>query len=211
MLDLYRDSFKKLEKKVGEIFSFLPILPNQYTLISVIFAFGSFYFLVKQRLILAIFFFLIAGFLDFIDGAVARYKNISTKTGAYLDTICDRYIEGILLFGMLFLPLPKILLPGFAWIFLIFFGSVITTYAKAAAKEKELVKQELKGGLLSRAERIILLIISLILGIFNFSWMTYLLIAIAILTNFTALQRINSAINPAPFLRQKKINKNYPN
>ena len=194
MLDLYKDSFKKLEKKVGRLFSFLPISPNQYTLISIFFAIFSFYFLIKQNLILAIFFFLIAGFLDFIDGAVARYKNISTKIGAYLDTICDRYVEGILLLGMLFLPLPKILLPAYVWIFLILFGSLITTYAKAAAKEKELVKQELKGGLLSRAERIILLIISLILGIFNFSWMTYLLIAIAILTNFTAFQRINSAI-----------------
>ena len=194
MLDLYKDSFKKLEKKVGRLFSFLPISPNQYTLISIFFAIFSFYFLIKQNLILAIFFFLIAGFLDFIDGAVARYKNISTKIGAYLDTICDRYVEGILLLGMLFLPLPKILLPAYVWIFLILFGSLITTYAKAAAKEKELVKQELKGGLLSRAERIILLIISLILGIFNFSWMTYLLIAIAILTNFTVFQRINSAI-----------------
>jgi len=194
MLDLYKDSFKKLEKKVGRLFSFLPISPNQYTLISIFFAIFSFYFLIKQNLILAIFFFLIAGFLDFIDGAVVRYKNISTKIGAYLDTICDRYVEGILLLGMLFLPLPKILLPAYVWIFLILFGSLITTYAKAAAKEKELVKQELKGGLLSRAERIILLIISLILGIFNVSWMTYLLIAIALLTNFTALQRINSAI-----------------
>jgi len=194
MLDLYKDSFKKLEKKVGRLFSFLPISPNQYTLISIFFAIFSFYFLIKQNLILAIFFFLIAGFLDFIDGAVARYKNISTKIGAYLDTICDRYVEGILLLGMLFLPLPKILLLAYVWIFLILFGSLITTYAKAAAKEKELVKQELKGGLLSRAERIILLIISLILGIFNVSWMTYLLIAIALLTNFTALQRINSAI-----------------
>ena len=194
MLDLYKDSFKKLEKKVGEIFSFFPISPNQYTLISILFAIFSFYFLIKQNLILAIIFFLIASFLDFVDGAIARYKNISTKIGAYLDTICDRYVEGILLLGMLFLPLPKILLPAYVWIFLILFGSIMTTYAKAAAKEKELVKQELKGGLLSRAERIISLIISLILGIFNVSWMTYLLITIALLTNFTALQRILTAI-----------------
>ena len=201
MLDLYRNSFKKWEKKVGEIFSFLPISPNQYTLISIFFAIFSFYFLIKQNLILAIFFFLIAGFLDFIDGAVARYRNISTKIGAYLDTICDRYVEGIFLLGMLFLSLPKVLLPGYVWIFLILFGSTMTTYAKAAAKEKELVKQELKSGLLSRVERIILLIISLILGIFDFSWMTYLLIAIAILTNFTALQRILTAIK----INEKKI------
>ena len=194
MLDLQRDLFKKVEKIVGKIFSSLPITPNQYSLISIIFALISFYFLIKHNLILAIPFFLIASFLDFVDGAVARYKGISTKVGAYLDTICDRYVEGFLLFGMLFLPLPKILLPGYAWVFLILFGSLLTTYAKATAKEKELVAQELKGGLLSRAERLILLITSLILGIFNFSWMTYLLIAIAILTNFTAFQRINSAI-----------------
>ena len=194
MLDLQRDLFKKVEKIVGKIFSSLPITPNQYSLISIIFALISFYFLIKHNLILAIPFFLIASFLDFVDGAVARYKGISTKVGAYLDTICDRYVEGFLLFGMLFLPLPKILLPGYAWVFLILFGSLLTTYAKAAAKEKELVAQELKGGLLSRAERLILLITSLILGIFNFSWMTYLLILIAILTNFTAFQRINSAI-----------------
>jgi len=194
MLDLYRDFFKNLEKVIGKIFSFFPLTPNQYTLISIIFALGTGYFLIKQNLILAIVFFLIASFLDFIDGAVARYKNIPTKVGAYLDTIIDRYVEGILLLGMLFLPLPKILFPSFVWIFLIFFGSLMTTYAKAAVKEKDLSTKELKGGLLSRGERIILLIISLVLGVFNFSWMTLLLIIIAILTNFTAIQRIFSAL-----------------
>lgn len=205
MLDLYKDLFKKLEKKIGEIFSFFPISPNQYTFSSIFFALISFYFLIKQNLILAIFFFSIAGFLDFIDGAVARYKDISTKVGAYLDTICDRYVEGILLLGMLFLPLPKIFLPKEIWIFLILFGSILTAYAKAAAKEKGLVTQELKGGFLSRGERIILLLVSLILGIIDptFTWMIYLLILIAILSNFTALQRINSAINPAHNLSDK--------
>lgn len=196
MLDIYKNSFEKIEKLVGNFFSYLSITPNQYTLISVLFAFGTLYFLIKQNLIIATIFFLIAGFLDFIDGAVARYKNIPTKVGAYLDTICDRYVEGTLFLGMLFLPLPKIFLPAPLWIFLILFGSLMTTYTKAAAKEKDLVSQELKGGFLSRAERIILLLIALTLGAIepSFIWMTYLLIFIAILTNFTALQRIYSAI-----------------
>lgn len=196
MLDSYRHLFKGLEKKVGKILSYLPVTPNQWTLSSIFFAFLGLYFLLIKNLALTIVFFIISGFLDFIDGAVARYRNVSTKTGAYLDTICDRYVEGILLFGMLFLPLPKILLPSFCWIFLILFGSIMTTYAKAAAKEKELVSQELKGGILSRGERIILLLISLILGIIDESFvsMTGLLILIAVLSNFTAIQRIVSAI-----------------
>jgi len=195
MLDLYKEKFKKLEKIVGKVFSFFPLTPNEYTLISIFFAFCTLYFLINQNLIFAILFFIITSFLDFVDGAVARYKNISTKIGAYLDTICDRYVEGILLFGMLFLPLPKIFLPAYFWIFLILFGSLITTYAKAAAKEKDLVVEELKGGLLSRTERLLLLIVSLIFGIFNFTLMVYVLILIAILTNITALQRIHSAIS----------------
>jgi archaetidylinositol phosphate synthase len=195
MLDLKREKFKWLEKKIGFIFSHLPLSPNQYSLISPFFAFISFYFLIKQNLILAIFFFLIASFLDFIDGAVAKYQNIESKKGAFLETICDRYVEGILLFGMLFLPLPKVFLKSEIWIFLILFGSLLTTYVKSAAKEKELTKEELKGGILSRGERIILLIFSLILGkLINFYWLVYLLIILAILTNFTALQRIYLAL-----------------
>lgn len=192
MLDLYRN--KNLEKKIGKLFSHLPITPNQYTLTSILFAFFCFYFLIKEDLILALVFFLIASFLDFIDGSVARYKNISTKIGSYLDTIADRYVEGILLLAMLFLPLPKIFLPSYIWIFLILFGSIMTTYTKAAAKEKGLVEQELKHGFLLRGERIILFIISLILGIFNYHLMVYILIIIVIFSNFTVLQRINLAI-----------------
>ncbi len=194
MLDLYKEKFKKIENFIGRIFSFLFFSPNQYTLSSIAFGIGTFYCLTKQKLILALFLFLVASFLDFVDGAVARYRGISTKFGAYLDTICDRYVEALLLFGMLFLPLPKILFPHFAWIFLILLGSLMTTYAKAAAKEKELVIEELKGGIFSRAERLISLILALILGIFNYQWMAFFLILIAILTNISAIQRIVFAL-----------------
>ena len=196
MLDTKRHLFRGLEKKIGAFFSHLPFTPNHYTLTAILFALGSFYFLIKQKLILAIIFFFFAGFLDLVDGAVARHGGLESKVGAYLDTIVDRYVEGILLTGMLFLPLPGILLPAKIWIALIIIGSLMTSYSKAAAKEKELTNQELKGGLFSRGERIIFLLISLILGIVDptFVLTAYLLALIAILVNVTAIQRINSAI-----------------
>ena len=194
MLDLYKNSFKEIEKSIGRIFSYLPITPNQYTIISLGFAFIVLYFLVKNNLILSLLFFIIAAFLDFVDGAVARFTQKSTKVGAYLDTIIDRYVEGILLFGFLFLHLPEILLSSEIWIFLCLFGSIMTTYSKAAVMEKNLATQELKGGTLSRTERLILLCLSMFFGIFNLAWMVYVLIILAIFSNFTALQRINSAI-----------------
>ena len=190
MLEEKREKFRELSQKTGEIFSKLGLTPNQYTLISLFFVLVSFYFLIKERLILALIFFLLAAFLDFIDGAVAKFLEKKTKKGAYLDTISDRYVEGIILLGFLFLPLADFLLPAKIWIFLAFFGSLMTTYSKAAAKEKELTQKELKKGLLGRAERIILISLAIFLGIFNLSWMLYPIIFLAVFSNLTALQRI---------------------
>ncbi len=196
MLDSKRYLFKKLEEKIGVLFSSLPFTPNHYTFSAIFIALTSFYFLLKEKLILAIILFLVAGFFDLIDGAVARHRGVASKMGAYLDTIFDRYVEGILLIGLLFLPLPEVFLPAKIWIALIIFGSLMTTYSKAAAKEKELTKQELKGGLFSRGERIIFLFLSLASGIIDtsYTWTVYFLILIAVLVNITAIQRIISAI-----------------
>jgi len=190
MLEEKREKFKRISNWTGSIFSKTGLTPNQYTLISLFFVLVSFYFLIKINLVLALIFFLPAAFLDFIDGAVAKFTQRETKKGAYLDTISDRYVEGIILLGFLFLPLADFLLPAKIWIFLAFFGSLMTTYSKAAAKEKELTQKELKKGLLGRAERIILISLAIFLGIFNLSWMLYPIIFLAVFSNLTALQRI---------------------
>ncbi|MFA5714672.1 MAG: CDP-alcohol phosphatidyltransferase family protein [Candidatus Paceibacterota bacterium] len=198
MLDTKRHWFKDLEKIVGSVFGAFPITPNQYTYLSGVFALIGLWFMMGESLIWATAFFVIAAGLDFVDGAVARNKNMSSKVGAYLDTVFDRYVEGIIFFGMMFLALPEVIyIPGQAWVYLAIFGSVVTTYVKAAAKEKDLVNQELKGGLLSRGERLILIFIALVLGIIypDYLYMTYVVAMIAILANFTAIQRVHSAIS----------------
>lgn len=197
MLDTKRHWFKDLEKIVGKIFGSLPLTPNQYTYLSGVFALIGLFFMIQENLVWAIISFLIAGGLDFVDGAVARAKNMSSKVGAYLDTVFDRYVEGIMFLGILFLPLPYFIIPGYAWVYLAIFGSIVTTYVKAAAKEKDLVNQELKGGLLSRGERLILTFIALILGIIypDYLYMTYVIALIAVLANFTAIQRFISAVS----------------
>jgi len=190
MLAEKREKFKKIEEKIGKFFAQLKLNPNQYTFLSLIFAILTFYFLIKIKLIFSLIFFFLATFLDFVDGAVARFLKMETKEGAYLDTIFDRYVEGVILLGFLFLPLPDLFLPAKVWIFLAFFGSLMTTYSKAAAKEKELLKIELKKGLLGRGERIILIFLAIFLTLFNPFWTLYSVMILAILSNITALQRI---------------------
>lgn len=196
MLAEKKEKFKRIEIKIGRFFSKLDWNPDHYSLLSLFFVIFSFYFLTRINLILALIFFLFAVFLDLVDGAVARITNRATKKGAYLDTICDRYVEGIILFGFFFLPLPYVVFPSKTWIFIAFFGSLMTTYAKAAAKEKGLVINELKKGFFGRAERMIMICLAMILGIFNLSLAIYPIIILAIFSNITAFQRIFLSLNP---------------
>lgn len=196
MIDTKKHWFIVQEKYLGHLFSKLSLTANQITILAGSFAIIGFINLLSSSLIWALVFYLIASLLDFVDGAVARTTKTVTKFGAYIDTIMDRYVEGSVFLGLMFLKLPTILLSGEAWAFLAMFGALVTTYAKAAAKEKELVNQELKGGLMSRGERLFLIFVALILGIIypDFVYMTYVLALIAILANITAIQRVYSAI-----------------
>ena len=194
MLDLHRNLFKGLESKVADIFSRLPFTPNQYTSLSIMAALAMLCLIAASHYIATLALFIVAAGLDFIDGAVARKRGLATKRGAYWDTIADRYVEAILLFGLLFCQLPDFYLSAAAWIFLVLFGSTMTTYAKAAAKEKGLCDAELKGGLMSRAERLIAYFAIIILLLIDLYLAVAILAALAILSNFTALQRIYCAL-----------------
>jgi len=197
MLTEIREKFKFLEDFLGNVFSKTGLTPIQFTLMSIIFAFVSFYFLINLNFLLAFLFFISAGVLDLIDGAVARITGQASKKGAYLDTICDRYINGIALLGFLFLPLKFFILPSKIWIVLSFLGSLMTTYAKAAAKEKELVMGKPAPAFFGRTERVISIATSMFLGIFDINLVIYPIVILAILSNISALQRIIISFNSA--------------
>ncbi len=185
-----RERFSGFSVKVGIVFSKLGLSPNQWTLVTILPTLAAVWFLVKEQFLWAALFFFIAAFIDLVDGSVARVTGRVTKLGAYLDTIVDRYVEGLIVFGLLFASLPNLWLPIYAWIFIYFFGGLMTTYAKASAKEKELVGEELKGGLMERAERLIILFIGILLAYFDPFYLTYVIVILAVLSNVSALQRI---------------------
>lgn len=110
-----------------------------------------------------------------------------------MDTVVDRYVEFFIIAGLFVAALPAASLDARLWLLLYLFGSTMTTYAKAAAREKGLVAQEMRGGIMERAERMALLFIGLALAAANPVYLTYVLVLLAILTNITALQRIARA------------------
>ncbi|MBI4018158.1 MAG: CDP-alcohol phosphatidyltransferase family protein, partial [Candidatus Aenigmarchaeota archaeon] len=72
MLYRQRERFNKLSVKVGIIFSRLGLSPNQWTLLTLLPTFAALYFLVREQFLLSAAFFIIASFIDLIDGSVAR-------------------------------------------------------------------------------------------------------------------------------------------
>jgi len=194
MLYAARQRFEKISVKIGIAFSVIPLSPNQWTIVSLIPAILAAYFLAKDLFLEAAGLFIIASFLDLVDGSVARTRGMPTKFGAYLDTIVDRYVEAMVVFALLFVALPTtgFLLPIRVWVFFYLFGAMMTTYAKSAAKEKEIRGEgsELKGGILERAERLIILFIGIVAAYFNPIYLSYVIVLLAVLSNFSALQRI---------------------
>jgi CDP-diacylglycerol--glycerol-3-phosphate 3-phosphatidyltransferase len=134
------------------------------------------------RFFLGGFLVLFSGAFDFLDGALARATGRSTKFGAFLDSTLDRFSDGALFLGLLAYyasqgSYHQTVLIGFALM-----GSLVTSYARARAEGLGL-KDEV--GVFTRTERIILLAIGLIIN-----QMIVLLWIIAVLSNFTALQRL---------------------
>ena len=193
MLYLKREIFDGLSEKIGKSFSKIPMSPNQWTILSLILSVVTAYFLIKQDFVYASVVFFFMACLDIIDGSVARVSQKATKFGAYLDTVMDRITEFLVVFGLFFVNLPDFLLSSKRWLLILFFGSQMTTYVKAAAFEKKLTDKELRGGILERPERLILLFIVILLLNFSTTDSLYVLILAAVLTNLTALQRFYKA------------------
>jgi CDP-diacylglycerol--glycerol-3-phosphate 3-phosphatidyltransferase len=126
---------------------------------------------------------LVASLLDLIDGSLARATAQSSTFGAFLDSTLDRYSESVTFLALAWYYSG---IAGSQWhlmlIFLTVVGSLMVSYTRARA---EALSIECKEGWMQRPERIALLILGLFTG-----WILPVLALMAVLTNFTAGQRI---------------------
>ena len=199
VLNKYRGNVDGLLTKISK--PFMRIHPNSITLISLIFAFLAGFSLYLTNwspyfLFLTSLFIILAALLDAIDGKVARLKHISSPRGDFLDHLVDRYADMFIIIGIGFSAYST---PLFALLALsgVFMTSYIGTQAQAVGLKR------LYGGLLGRADRLVILIFLPIVQFFwwgyYFSVSTWVLILFAILGHFTALQRIYYAWKTIPF------------
>jgi archaetidylinositol phosphate synthase len=171
----------KVAHKIG-------LTPNKISTIGFILAFASAttYALTPNQppwlLILATIFLLTSGFCDTLDGIVARTFQQATVLGGFFDSILDRYADAAIYAGIIISGLCNPI-----WGLAALAGSVLVSYSRARA-EAAGIKME-SVGFAERAERMLILAASSIIAFFYLPALNYGIILLAVLSNFTVIQR----------------------
>jgi len=130
---------------------------------------------------------LVSGIFDLLDGPLARATGRATKFGAVLDSVCDRLGEAAVLFGLLVLYLDHHSFWEPVLVYSTLVTSVLVSYVRARAEGLGL---KCEVGIFTRAERVVVLALALIVG----HWVDKaILVSLCVLTAFalvTVIQRL---------------------
>ena len=165
----------------------LGITPNHLTILGMMLAGVTAYMYTmvpgnRVYLLYAAAMFIVSGFIDAIDGVLARATGKVTRFGGFLDSVADRYSDAIVLSGIIAAGLCNV------WAGLLaLFGSMLVSYARARA---EMEGVNMAGiGLAERAERMIFLALCTAAAYWYPTVLNYGIIILAALAHVTVLQR----------------------
>jgi CDP-diacylglycerol--glycerol-3-phosphate 3-phosphatidyltransferase len=138
------------------------ISPNALTYASLVLAGFAGISAAGGRLTLAACILLLSGLCDALDGMVARATGRATRFGALLDSTVDRFSDALPLLGLV-----GLLAPAGAWAALpaaAMLGAVSVSYVRARA---ESLGAKLPPLFMRRAERLLMLVLTLMVGGFE--------------------------------------------
>ena len=172
---------KELADGIGRSVGALGITPNMISLFGFAGNLLAAWLITREALLPAGIVYLVFSALDMVDGAVARATGLASPFGAVFDAVLDRASEALVLAacGWYFADRGEQVQACFAYAAI--FGSIAVSYMRARA---EVVGLSMREGLFRRQERVALLTLGLL-----FNGLTVVIGALAILANFTALQR----------------------
>lgn len=187
-LDSYRPHVARFFPPFVALAQRLHLTPNALTILSFFAAGGAGIAFYAGSLGLGVVMVALNAIFDALDGAVARASNLQSKRGDFLDHAIDRYadifiITGIFAGGMVSWQLGVFALTG------VLMSSYIGTQAQAVGVGRYY------GGLLGRADRLVLVILAGILQmiipglIYGLTYLGWVLGLFAVLGHYTAFQR----------------------
>ena len=156
--------------------------PNSLTIANLVLSIVAAYVISVGHFITGGVLVLVSGMFDLLDGAVARVTGRTSTFGALLDSVVDRVSEAAVLCGLAIWGYPQAGLLELSLIIAVLAGSFLVSYIRARAEGLGL---QCHVGLFTRAERVIVLAIGLLVN--------QVLIALCVLAFFvtiTVIQRL---------------------
>lgn len=178
----FRAPIEKAVRPIGSALRRTGMSPDHLTLLGLVIAVGAAFAIglgaLRGGLVLVI----LAALPDLFDGALAKASNSSSQRGAFFDSVVDRVTDAVLLGGVAWYLGDKHGFQAAVLPYAVMAVSSVISYERAKAESLGL---NAKGGLMERAERIILLCIGLLFG----SLLLPIMWLMLVLTAITAIQR----------------------
>jgi CDP-diacylglycerol--glycerol-3-phosphate 3-phosphatidyltransferase len=180
--DLMRALFKGVLDPIAAFLNSIGLTPNTLTLIGLAGNAVGAYFLMQGNMLVGGLIILIMGPIDALDGTMARLRGEPSTFGAFVDSVTDRYSELLTYLGLLIYYLQEGDWMASGLVYLAAAGSVLVSYVRARA---EALDYDAKVGILTRLERYVVLVPSLVFNVPKIG-----IGIIALLANITAFHRI---------------------
>ena len=172
-----------------------PATPNQVSAVSFLMAGGVLYLFAAGAPIWAGLLAQTCSIVDGVDGDLARFKNMASRFGGFLDAVLDRYTDAIILLGLTIWAASASdgLLPWAAG-FAALSGSFVVTYTRARIEDsRRTMFDRGLSSLASRDVRLLVVMIGAIAGQWEPIAGTATLLVLAALTNAIVVVRLVAA------------------
>jgi CDP-diacylglycerol--glycerol-3-phosphate 3-phosphatidyltransferase len=186
--DIRRNLAYRITSPIVSILSRSGITPNTLTLTNLTLNIVAAYVIATGHFLLGGVLILGSGLFDLLDGALARFTKRTTKFGAVLDSTVDRISEAATLCGLLIWYVAK---EGatleIVLILAVLIGSFLVSYIRARA---EGLGWQCQVGLFTRAERVIVLAVGLLINQIFVHSVFVALCVLAVFVFVTVVQRL---------------------
>jgi phosphatidylglycerophosphate synthase len=176
-------------KPVGERLGALGLQPNIITTLSLLISCAAALAYALRFPVIGALGIVASGFVDMLDGAVARATGTATRFGAVYDHVLDRYSEFAILFGIGVGGLVD-----WVWVVFTLFGMIMASFVRAKAESVGGLKS-CTVGIAERQEKLILIFVGSILQPAYLLALPICVFFVGILSHVTVIQRLHYTFN----------------
>lgn len=185
MLGRLRAKYEQAVAPVGRVLADAGLSPNTMTIASLFVAIASAYVYAMDMAPWGALLIVATGVFDMFDGAIARATGKTSRFGATLDHVTDRYAECFIVCGMIY--------GGYTpwhWGLFTLFGMLMASFTRAKAESVGGLER-CTVGIAERQEKLIILIGGSLLHGYVGEALNYAVILVGVLSHLTVAQRLH--------------------